>query len=46
MERSTFQSTKSGALRVLLVAARYIPYVGGLETHVYEVGRRLAGAGV
>ncbi len=45
-ERSTFQSTKSESLRVLLVAARYIPYVGGLETHVYEVGRRLAGAGV
>ena len=45
-ERSTFQSTTSGTLRVLLVAARYIPYVGGLETHVYEVGRRLAGAGV
>ena len=31
---------------MLLVAARYIPYVGGLETHVYEVGRRLASAGV
>lgn len=45
-ERSTFQSTTSESLRVLLVAARYIPYVGGLETHVYEVGRRLAGAGV
>ena len=45
-ERSTFQSTKSESLRVLLVAARYIPYVGGLETHVYEVGRRLASAGV
>ena len=29
-------------LRVLLVAARYFPYIGGLETHVYEVGRRLA----
>jgi len=29
-------------LRVLLVAARYFPYMGGLETHVYEVGRRLA----
>lgn len=33
-------------LRVLLVAARYFPYIGGLETHVYEVGRRLARAGV
>ena len=46
IETSTRQSTASGPLRVLLVAARYIPYVGGLETHVYEVGRRLAAAGV
>jgi glycosyltransferase involved in cell wall biosynthesis len=46
MERSTSQPAKPGPLRVLFVAARYIPYVGGLETHVYEVGRRLAGAGV
>ena len=37
---------ESSALRVLLVAARYFPYMGGLETHVYEVGRRLAHAGV
>lgn len=36
----------SGPLRVLLVAARYFPYMGGLETHVYEVGRRLARAGI
>ena len=46
IETSTSQSTKPGPLRVLLVAARYIPYVGGLETHVFEVGRRLAVAGV
>ena len=38
--------TKPGSLRVLLVAASYLPYVGGLETHVYEVGRRLARAGI
>lgn len=31
--------------RVLLVTARYFPYMGGVETHVYEVGRRLAQAG-
>jgi glycosyltransferase involved in cell wall biosynthesis len=36
----------STALRVMLVASRYFPYIGGLETHVYEVGRRLARAGV
>lgn len=35
-----------GPLRVLLVAARCFPYMGGLETHVYEVGRRLVCAGV
>ena len=28
-------------LRVLMVTARYFPYMGGVETHVYEVGRRL-----
>ncbi len=38
--------TEPSLLRVLLVAARYFPYMGGLETHVYEVGRRLARAGV
>jgi len=38
--------TEASPLRVLLVATRYLPYMGGLETHVYEVGRRLARAGV
>ncbi len=38
--------TEPSSLRVLVVAARYLPYVGGLETHVYEVGRRLACAGI
>ncbi|MFL5656163.1 MAG: glycosyltransferase family 4 protein [Ktedonobacteraceae bacterium] len=38
--------SEPGPLRVLLVATRYFPYMGGLETHVYEVGRRLAQAGV
>src|SRR5437016_4013818 len=33
-------------MRVLLVASSYLPHMGGLETHVYEVGRRLARAGV
>lgn len=33
-------------LRVLLVAARFFPHVGGVETHTYEVSRRLARAGV
>ena len=30
---------------VLMVTARYFPYIGGIETHVHEVGRRLAGRG-
>lgn len=32
--------------RVLLVTARYPPHLGGIETHVFEVARRLACAGV
>lgn len=36
----------SSPLRVLLVTARYFPYIGGIETHVHEVGRRLARAGM
>src|SRR5256885_198665 len=33
-------------LRLLQVTARYFPYMGGVETHVYEVSRRMAEAGV
>jgi len=29
------------ALRVLMVCARYLPDMGGIETHVHEVARRL-----
>lgn len=29
-------------MRILLVSARYFPFMGGTETHVYEVSRRLA----
>jgi glycosyltransferase involved in cell wall biosynthesis len=32
-------------LRVLQVTPRYFPLVGGVENHVYQVARRLAGAG-
>lgn len=39
-------STELRPLRVLMVAARYLPYMGGVETHVYEVGRRLVRAGI
>ena len=33
-------------LNVLMVALRYFPYMGGVETHVHEVGRRLVRNGV
>jgi glycosyltransferase involved in cell wall biosynthesis len=36
---------KKGALRILMVSARYAPYVGGTETHVHEVGKRMKAAG-
>jgi glycosyltransferase involved in cell wall biosynthesis len=32
-------------MRILLVAARYLPYVGGTEIHTFEVARRLVAAG-
>lgn len=32
-------------MNIVMVAARYFPYIGGTETHIYEVGRRLAGKG-
>lgn len=34
------------SIRVLQVTARYFPYMGGVETHVYEVSRRMASAGL
>jgi len=33
-------------LRLLLVTARYAPFMGGIETHTREVGRRLAASGL
>lgn len=33
-------------LRVAMVSSRYSPYIGGVETHVSEVARRIASAGV
>ena len=36
----------SQALRLALVSPRFSPAVGGLETHVLELGRRLAARGV
>ncbi len=36
---------ETSRLNVLMVATRYFPYMGGIETHVHEVGRRLANKG-
>lgn len=33
-------------MNVLMVTAQYFPVMGGIETHVHEVGRRLVRAGV
>lgn len=33
-------------LNVLMATPRFFPYMGGIETHVYEVGRRLVSNGV
>ncbi len=46
ISRSPTAGQSERPLRVLLLAQRYFPYMGGVETHVYEVGRRLARADV
>lgn len=33
-------------MRVLMVTPRYFPLMGGVETHVYEVARRMAARGI
>ncbi|ACL61616.1 glycosyltransferase family 4 protein [Methylobacterium nodulans] len=32
-------------MRILMVSARYYPFMGGIETHIHEVGPRLAALG-
>jgi glycosyltransferase involved in cell wall biosynthesis len=32
-------------LRVTMVAARYYPFIGGIETHIHEVGKRMVALG-
>ena len=39
-------TAEAGTLRVAMVTARALPYMGGIETHVHEVSRRLASFGV
>src|SRR5947207_15930446 len=36
----------TSALSVLMVTPRYFPYMGGIETHVHEAGRRLVEKGI
>jgi glycosyltransferase involved in cell wall biosynthesis len=36
-------STSARPLRILMVCPRYLPDIGGIETHVYEVARRFSG---
>ncbi len=33
-------------MKILMVTPRYFPYMGGIETHVHEVGRRLVKYGI
>jgi glycosyltransferase involved in cell wall biosynthesis len=33
-------------LKILMVTPRYFPYMGGIEVHVHEVGRRLVNYGI
>ncbi|MDQ2787897.1 MAG: glycosyltransferase [Chloroflexota bacterium] len=39
------EPVQGGRTRVLMVTARYFPAMGGIETHVYEVAKRLVNAG-
>ncbi len=41
----TLRVSQPAPLRILMVTARYLPYIGGTEIHTYEVARRLAAAG-
>jgi glycogen synthase len=40
------ENPKATKLRVLMATPRYFPYMGGVESHVDQVGRRLAQKGV
>ena len=43
---SSVATVTARPLRVLLVAPRFLPFMGGVELHVAEVARRFAAAGV
>lgn len=38
-------AARTARLRILMVAARFPPDMGGIETHVHEVGKRMAARG-
>ncbi len=38
--------TEKSELRILQVTARYLPFIGGVENHVYQVSKRLVRKGV
>lgn len=43
--KTTLQAAVNHPLKLLMVSARYYPFTGGTETHIYEVARRLAADG-
>jgi len=46
IEITPITSNSAARLRILMVVVRFSPFMGGLETHVYEAARRLVQQGV
>ena len=44
-EQPGHSRTKFESLRILMVTARYFPFIGGTEVHTYEVAHRMAAVG-
>ena len=40
------ETTTPTPLRAVIVSPRYFPFMGGVETHIYQVSRRLAQRGI
>ena len=43
---TSLDKAEANSLRLLMVTPRYLPFMGGVENHVYEVAQRLARNGV
>jgi glycosyltransferase involved in cell wall biosynthesis len=43
--QETISADKGFAMHIVMVAARYYPFLGGIETHIHEVGTRMAALG-